>query len=110
MVVEPALRGVDHQSEQLQRTGLARVPWGSSHPPGHRQPRPARCTLMQGKSIRTQNRRGYQQTPLAPVALDRYLTRQLHKTAGFNAVRLAAGYRLRAPDARGCNWSGDITV
>ena len=65
---------------------------------------------MQGKSLRTQNRRGNQQTPLAAVALDRYLTRQLHKTAGFSAVRVAAGYRLRARDAHGCNWSGDITV
>jgi hypothetical protein len=65
---------------------------------------------MQAKYIRTQNRRGHQQTPLSAVALDRYLTQQLHKTGGFKAVRLAAGYRLRAPDARGCNWSGDITV
>ncbi len=65
---------------------------------------------MQGKSIRTQIRRGHQQTPLSAVALDRYLTEQLHKTAGFSAVRLAAGYRLRARDAHGCNWSGDITV
>ena len=65
---------------------------------------------MQGKSTRTESRRGHQQRPLAAVALDRYLTQELHKTAGFSAVHLAAGYRLRARDAHGCNWSGDITV
>jgi hypothetical protein len=52
----------------------------------------------------------HKQKPRSAAALDRYLTEQLHKTAGFEAVRLAAGYRLRAPDALGCNWSGDVTA
>jgi hypothetical protein len=66
---------------------------------------------MPAKFIRTQNRRGpgrkplvrvlHRQEPLSAVALDRYLTDQLHKTAGFDAVHLEAGYRLRAPDAHG---------
>lgn len=52
----------------------------------------------------------HKQKPLSAFALDRYLTHQLHKTAGFEGVRLVAGYRLRAPDAQGCNWSGDVTA
>jgi hypothetical protein len=40
--------------------------------------------------------------------LDRYLTRRLHKIPGFDKVSVSAGYRLRAPDADGCNWSGDV--
>lgn len=38
--------------------------------------------------------------------VDRYLTRQLHKLTGFGAVSISVGYRLRAPDEEGCNWSG----
>lgn len=40
--------------------------------------------------------------------VDRYLTRQLHKRTGFGAVSLSVGYRLRAPDEEGCNWSGAV--
>jgi hypothetical protein len=40
--------------------------------------------------------------------LDQYLTRELHKVPGFHAVSVSAGYRLRAPDAEGCNWSGEV--
>ena len=43
-----------------------------------------------------------------PARLDRYLTRQLRKTPGFETVSVSAGYRLRAPDEDGCNWSGDV--
>jgi len=46
---------------------------------------------------------------ISAVALDKYLTRELHKTAGFEMVRLSAGFRLRVPDKKGCNWSGNIT-
>ena len=46
---------------------------------------------------------------ISAVRLDRYLTKQLHKTPGFEGVSLSAGYRLRVPDASGCNWSGDVT-
>jgi hypothetical protein len=40
--------------------------------------------------------------------LDRYLTDELHKLPGFDAVSVYAGYRLRAPDDEGCNWSGEV--
>jgi hypothetical protein len=52
----------------------------------------------------------HKRKPLSAAALDQYLTEQLHKTAEFEDVRLAAGYRLRAPDAHGCNWSGNVTA
>jgi hypothetical protein len=52
----------------------------------------------------------HKQKPVSPAALDQYLTEQLHKSAKFKDVRLVAGYRLRAPDAHGCNWSGDVTA
>jgi hypothetical protein len=42
--------------------------------------------------------------------LDRYLTAQLHKRPGFERVDVSAGYRLRAPDAEGCNWSGQVVA
>ncbi len=45
---------------------------------------------------------------VAPARLDRYLTRQLRKMPGFETVSVSAGYRLRAPDEDGCNWSGDV--
>src|SRR5256885_7576115 len=58
MVLEPARRGIDHQSEQLHRSQLARVVSGSSHPPGHGQSRAARCaTVVRVRLIRTRNRR-----------------------------------------------------
>jgi hypothetical protein len=28
----------------------------------------------------------------------------------FETVRVSAGYRLRAPDASGCNWSGQVVA
>ena len=40
--------------------------------------------------------------------VDRYLTRQLRKLPGFCTVSLSVGYRLRAPDEDGCNWSGAV--
>lgn len=40
--------------------------------------------------------------------LDRYLTDELHKLPGFEMVTVFAGYRLRAPDHEGCNWSGEV--
>jgi|KBSSwiStaDraftv2_1062776.scaffolds.fasta_scaffold6258782_1 hypothetical protein len=45
---------------------------------------------------------------IAPERLDRYLTRKLHELPGFEAVSVSAGYRLRATDENGCNWSGDV--
>ena len=45
---------------------------------------------------------------VAAARLDRYLTSQLRKTPGFETVSVSAGYRLRAPDEEGCNWSGDV--
>jgi hypothetical protein len=45
---------------------------------------------------------------VAAAHLDRYLTRQLRKTPGFETVSVSVGYRLRAPDEDGCNWSGDV--
>lgn len=43
---------------------------------------------------------------ISPQKLDRYLTAQLQKVPGFAGVTVYAGYRLRQPDADGCNWSG----
>jgi hypothetical protein len=40
--------------------------------------------------------------------LDDYLNDQLHRVRGFDGVSVSAGYRLRAPDADGCNWSGAV--
>jgi hypothetical protein len=40
--------------------------------------------------------------------LDEYLTRELQKVPGFEAVSVSAGYRLRSTDDEGCNWSGDV--
>ena len=45
---------------------------------------------------------------ISAAELDRYLTEQLQRKTGFEMIRLSAGYRLRAPDADGCNWSGDV--
>jgi hypothetical protein len=46
---------------------------------------------------------------VVPAArLDRYLTDELHKLPGFDMVTVYAGYRLRAPDDEGCNWSGAV--
>ena len=42
--------------------------------------------------------------------LDQYLTRQLHRVPGFDAVDVSAGYRLSVPDAGGCNWSGNVVL
>jgi hypothetical protein len=45
---------------------------------------------------------------VAASQVDRYLTRQLRKRPGFGAVSISVGYRLRAPDDEGCNWSGAV--
>jgi hypothetical protein len=42
--------------------------------------------------------------------VDRYLTRRLRRLAGFGAVSASVGYRLRAPDEEGCNWSGEVVL
>jgi hypothetical protein len=42
--------------------------------------------------------------------LDCYLTEQLHRIPGFAEVEVSAGYRLSAPDASGCNWSGNVVL
>jgi len=47
---------------------------------------------------------------ISPEKLDCYLTDQLHKVPGFEAVDISAGYRLRAPDDEGCNWSGKVVA
>lgn len=48
-------------------------------------------------------------TIISAVRLDRHLTERLRQSArAFETVRLAAGYRLRANDASGCNWSGHV--
>ena len=47
---------------------------------------------------------------ISPERLDCYLTEQLHKVPGFEAVDISAGYRLRAPDDEGCNWSGKVVA
>lgn len=49
-------------------------------------------------------------TTISPVRLDRHLTTQLRRSGAFDGVRLSAGYRLRAPDASGCNWSGHVVA
>jgi hypothetical protein len=45
---------------------------------------------------------------VAAARVDRYLTRQLHRMAGFEKVAVSVGYRLRVPDRDGCNWSGHV--
>ncbi len=45
---------------------------------------------------------------VAAARVDRYLTRQLHKTPGFERVAVSVGYRLQVPDEDGCNWSGHV--
>jgi hypothetical protein len=47
-------------------------------------------------------------TLISAVRLDRYLTARLHQSGAFRTVRVSAGYRLRVPDASGCNWSGHV--
>jgi hypothetical protein len=48
-------------------------------------------------------------TIISAVRLDRHLTERLRQSdRAFETVRLAAGYRLRATDASGCNWSGHV--
>jgi hypothetical protein len=47
-----------------------------------------------------------QRVVISPQQLDHYLTAELHKVPGFAGVTVHAGYRLREPDADGCNWSG----
>jgi hypothetical protein len=46
--------------------------------------------------------------PIPAAHIDRYLTRQLHKMPGFEKVAVSVGYRLRAADEDGCNWSGHV--
>lgn len=45
---------------------------------------------------------------ISATELDQYLTEQLQKVPGFEQISVSAGYRLRTPDADGCNWSGDV--
>ena len=47
-------------------------------------------------------------TVISAETLDRYLTDRLHEIPGFETVSVSAGYRLRAPDDHGCNWSGNV--
>jgi hypothetical protein len=45
---------------------------------------------------------------ISPGRLDRHLTARLRRSGAFETVRVSAGYRLRVPDASGCNWSGRV--
>jgi len=57
--------------------------------------------------MRSDKRRGTpQRTVVSAEQLDQYLTNELHKIPGFAGITVHAGYRLREPDADGCNWSG----
>jgi len=48
-------------------------------------------------------------TVISAVRLDRHLTERLRQCdPAFDTISLAAGYRLRATDASGCNWSGHV--
>jgi hypothetical protein len=49
-------------------------------------------------------------TIISAVRLDRHLTTKLRQSGAFETVRLSAGYRLRASDASGCNWSGHVVA
>lgn len=48
------------------------------------------------------------QTMISAGRLDRHLTARLRRSGAFETVRVSAGYRLRVPDASGCNWSGRV--
>jgi hypothetical protein len=52
--------------------------------------------------------RSAEREPIAAARLDRYLTGQLQKMAGFEKVAVSVGYRLCAADKDGCNWSGHV--
>jgi hypothetical protein len=54
------------------------------------------------------NRRNVGRVTIAAETLDDILTEELHRVPGFEAVAVSAGYRLRAPDVQGCNWSGRV--
>jgi hypothetical protein len=54
------------------------------------------------------SRRDAGRVSISAETLDDILTEELHRVPGFEAVRVSAGYRLRAPDAEGCNWSGRV--
>jgi hypothetical protein len=54
--------------------------------------------------------RSAERVRITPGRLDRYLTRKLHELRGFETVSVSAGYRLRATDENGCNWSGDVVA
>jgi len=53
---------------------------------------------------------GWLREEIPASRLDRYLTQQLHRVPGFDAVDVSAGYRLSVPDTRGCNWSGNVVL
>lgn len=40
--------------------------------------------------------------------LDCYVTNELRKLPGFESISVTVGYRLRAVDENGCNWSGNV--
>jgi len=47
---------------------------------------------------------------ISAVRLDRYLTARLRQSGVSETVKVWAGYRLRVPDASGCNWSGHVVA
>jgi hypothetical protein len=54
------------------------------------------------------SRRYFKRMAVPAATLDDILTQELHRVPGFEAVGVSAGYRLSAPDAQGCNWSGRV--
>jgi len=69
----------------------------------HRRNKSARALLSRRD---TEGRR--LRAPITADRLDRHVTGELHKLDGFDAVTVSVGYRLRAVDESGCNWTGDL--
>jgi hypothetical protein len=68
----------------------------------------AHGTRVSESGTREGARRGAARALVPAYRLDRYVTSELHKLPGFESVSVSVGYRLRATEEDGCNWSGDM--
>ena len=65
---------------------------------------------MTGKPLGVASVSAHRRVIISAARVDRYLTARLRQGGAFGTVRLSAGYRLRTPDASGCNWSGRVVA
>jgi hypothetical protein len=73
-------------------------------------PAPVTTTVVTSRPRGAASASARRRVIVSAVRVDRYLTARLRQSAAFGTVRLSAGYRLRTPDASGCNWSGDVVA